>query len=196
MQEAAHTASRHVISVLIADRPGILRDVTAAVSALDGNIDAIRQTVVAGYFTVMLTATFPEPCRSEDLQRRMQQAFAPGEAHIATTPYDAAYAKSHAPGERYVVTLTGIDHSGILSAVTGFMATRHINIEDWNVIFDGNHVTHVAEVTVPPNLDIKQLQIEFRHLAETLGLHAGIQHENIFRAISEVGPIKPLVTKR
>jgi len=196
MLESSQNASRHVISVLIADRPGILRDVTAAVTALHGNIDGIRQTVVAGYFTVMLTATFPEPCLSEDVRRRMQQAFAPGEANIAATPYDAEHAKSHYPGERYVVTLTGIDHTGILSAVTGFMATRHINIEDWNVSFEGNHVTHVAEVTVPVHLDIKQLQTEFRHLAETLGLHAGIQHENIFRAISEVGPIKRLVTRR
>lgn len=195
MTQTSQIASRHVISVLIADRPGILRDVTAAVTALDGNIDGIRQTVVAGYFTVMLTASFDAPCLSDDVRRRMQQAFAPGEANIAATPYDSEHTKPSASGERYVVTLTGLDHVGILSAVTGFMASRHINSEDWNVSFDGNHVTHVAEVTVPPHLDIKQLQTEFRHLAESLGLHGGIQHENIFRAISEVGPIKRLVTR-
>lgn len=187
--------ARLVISVLIADRAGILRDITGAVTAMGANIDGIRQTVVAGYFTVMLTASFATPCHPDEVCRRMRQAFQPGEAQITVIPYDARKANTVADGEHYMVTITGEDHTGVLKAVTGFFAERGINIEDWDVAFDSTRITHVGQITVPRHLDIKQLQIEFRHLADSISLHVGIQHENIFRAISEVGPIKPLVTR-
>jgi predicted amino acid-binding ACT domain protein len=95
-----------------------------------------------------------------------------------------------------MVTLTGDDHAGILQAVTAFFADRQINIEDWNVEFNGPRITHVGQISVPDQLDITQIQIEFRHLAQTLQLQAGIQHEYIFRAISEIGPIKSLLARR
>lgn len=186
---------RYIISVLIADRPGILRDITGAVAAMDANIDGIRQTVVAGYFTVMLTASFSQPYTPDEIQKKMMNAFSPGEASITVIPYDEHKVDKRQAGDAYIVTLTGDDCRGILKAITAFFAERNINIEDWNVEFSGPRITHVGQITVPKRLDIKQLQIEFRHLADSLALQAGIQHENIFRAISEVGPIKPLVTR-
>ncbi|MFU8780592.1 MAG: glycine cleavage system protein R [Kiritimatiellia bacterium] len=188
--------NRYVISVLIADRPGILRDITGTVTDLGANIDGIRQTVVAGYFTVMLTATLPSAITATELQQRMLKAFHAGDASIAVEPYDSQRVNSQIGGERYIVTLTGDDHSGILRAVTAFFAERKINIEDWNVEFSGSHITHVGQISVPDLLDIKQVQIEFRHLAQHLNLKAGIQHEFIFRAISEVGPIRGLLEQK
>ncbi len=189
-------STRYVISVLIADRPGILRDITTSVSSMGANIDGIRQSVVAGYFTVMLTATFAKSYPSETIRRNMLQAFDEEEAQMTIVPYDARKTKDLLDGEQYVITLTGEDHTRILSPITTFLAERGINIEDWDVDFEGTRVTHVGQITVPRNLDIKQLQVEFRHLADKLALQAGIQHENIFRAISEIGPIKPLVTRQ
>ena len=188
--------NRYVISVLIADRPGILRDITSTVTDLGANIDGIRQTVVAGYFTVMLTATLPATISATNVQQRMLKPFPAGDASITVVPYDFKRVTPASTGERYMVTLTGDDHTGILEAVTAFFAERKINIEDWNVEFSGagvTHVTHVGQISVPDLLDIKQVQIEFRHLAQKLQLKAGIQHEYIFRAISEVGPIRSLL---
>ena len=185
--------TRYVISVLIADRPGILRDVTSAVTDLGANIDGIRQTVVAGYFTVMLTATLPAGISASDVQQRMLRSFRIGDASVTVVPYDVNRVTKAATGERYMVTLTGDDQTGILQAVTSFFADRKINIEDWNVEFNGAHITHVGQISVPDLLDIKQVQIELRHLAQKLNLKAGLQHEFIFRAISEVGPIRNLL---
>jgi glycine cleavage system transcriptional repressor len=185
--------TRYVISVLIADRPGILRDITGTVTDLGANIDGIRQTVVAGYFTVMLTATLPAGITADEVQKRMLKAFRAGDAKITVVPYDDRRVSSQAGGERYIVTLTGEDHPGILRAITAFFAERKINIEDWHVDFDGPHITHVGQISVPDLLDIKQIQVEFRHLAQQHNLKAGLQHEFIFRAISEVGPIRSLL---
>jgi len=189
-------ANRYVISVLIADRPGILQDVTAAVTELGANIDGIRQTVVAGYFTVMLTASLPTQISATDVQQRMLKSFPSGDASITVVEYDLTRAQKNSKSERYMVTLTGDDHTGILQAVTKFFAERNINIEDWNVEFSGSHITHVGQISVPELLDVHQVQIEFRHLAQKLQLKAGMQHEGIFRAITEIGPIRSLLGRQ
>ena len=62
---SAEKQTRYVISVVVPDRVAILRDITTAITDLDANIDGISQTVVAGYFTALLTATF-EGCPSAD----------------------------------------------------------------------------------------------------------------------------------
>ncbi len=188
--------TRFVISVLVPDRAGILRDATTAVTDMGANIDGITQTVVEGYFTVLLTATFDREYSIEDVRRRMDRAFEGQQASIVILPYDSSKtARPPVEGETYIVTITGTDQPGTMKKVTTFLAERGINIEDWEVRWNGTQVTNIGQVTVPAHLDIKQLQHDFHHLTASIPLESGIQHENIFRAISEVGPIKPLVTR-
>ncbi|RKX42690.1 MAG: hypothetical protein DRP64_09445, partial [Verrucomicrobia bacterium] len=46
------------ISVMAKDRPGIVAEVTAGISALDGNLADLRESVLCGYFTMILIAGF------------------------------------------------------------------------------------------------------------------------------------------
>jgi glycine cleavage system transcriptional repressor len=50
---------RHVISVMSADRVGIIHDITEQVLSLRGNIVGLSQTVMRGYFTVLVEVVFP-----------------------------------------------------------------------------------------------------------------------------------------
>jgi len=189
-----HDKKRYVISVLVSDRVGILRDISAAVTDLDANVDGISQTVVAGYFTVILTATFDKPHPPDRIRGAIEERFGTDEAAVVVRPYERRDAvRRTVEGEDYVVTLTGRDRPGILKAITHFLAAKGINIEDWHVEFHNADVLHIGEVTVPAALDIQQVQDEFRQVVTALGLAAIVQHENIFRATNEVGPIKSLL---
>lgn len=191
----AKTATcRYVISVLVADRVGILRDVTSAVTDMGANIDGISQTVVAGYFTVILTVSFAGKHSPESIRETIMHNFSRDEAAIVVRPYEAESVK-HIPikGSRYIMTITGKDRPKVLKTVTNFLADKGINIEDWYVDFDGENVRHIGEVSVPKLLDIKQVQDEFRQLLSALGLDSYIQHENIFRATNEIGAIGALL---
>jgi predicted amino acid-binding ACT domain protein len=189
-----HDKKRYVISVLVSDRVGILRDISAAVTDLGANIDGISQTVVAGYFTVILTASFDQPHPPSRIRDAIEERFGTDEATVVVRPYDRRDAKRQTvDGESYVVTLTGRDRPGILKAVTRFLAAKGINIEDWHVEFRDADVLHIGEVTVPAALDIQQAQEEFRQVVAALGLVVVLQHENIFRATNEIGPIKSLI---
>jgi len=186
--------TRYVISVLVSDRVGILRDITSAATDRGANIDGISQTVVEGFFTVILTASFDRPCSADAVRDAILGNFPPGEASLVVRPAPpVGAARPAAAGERYIVTMNGADRKGILKTVTAFFASKGINVEDWYVEFSGAHVTHIGEVTVPRRLDIQQIQEEFRTVASSLGLVSLLQHNNIFRAINEIGPIQSLL---
>jgi len=187
------TTCRYVVSVLVADRVGILRDVTTAVTDMGANIDGISQTIVAGYFTVILTATFPESHSPADIQEAILHHFARHEAAVMVQPYAASEQRAPVKGSRYIVTITGRDRPRIMKTITTYFADKGINIEDWYVDFEGENVRHIGEVTVPRLLDIKQVQDEFQQLLAALGLDTNFQHENIFRATNEIGAIATLL---
>lgn len=187
--------NRFVISVVVPDRVGILRDISAAVSDLGANIDGISQTVVEGYFTVLLTATFKTASSSEDIAESIRQRFGPDEASVMVRTHVQAPAAPCAGGERFILTMTGKDGPGILRAVTAFLAERHINIEDWFVSFEGPNVIHIGELTLPGRLDVRQLQADLSRAMARLNMQTHIHHENIFRATNDIGPINRLITE-
>lgn len=187
-------AERLVISVLVSDRVGILRDICHAMTDLHGNIDGIRQTVLEGYFSVILTVSFAKQVKPQQAEEAILARFGAGEAAVAVREYRQASGKQPTViGERFVVTLTGRDRKGILKDVLGFLAEKGINVEDWFVLFNADEVTHIGDVTVPLHMDIKQLQQELHDCMSRHNLNAGIQHENIFRSTNDVGTIESLL---
>lgn len=187
---------RYMISVVVPDRVALLRDITTPLTDMGANIDGISQTVVEGYFTVLLTASFEDGRSADAIRAALSEHFERGAASIDVRVYDAPAARRHVTGDRYVVIVTGVDRQGVLKAVTTFLAERGINIEDWHVAFDPPRVTHIGEITVPTTLDISQLQDGFREVLNGLGLRGFVQHENIFRVTNEVGAIKLLLREK
>ncbi len=187
--------NRFMISLVVPDQSGILRDLTATVTDLNANIDNISQTVVAGYFTCLLTAEFPPQTETATIRRMLQERLGNAGAEWIVMPCLPHTGRPNISGDRYVVTLHGTDRKGILKALTTFMADRNINIEDWYVEIKGDQATHVGELTIPAKLDIAQIQADLRDVAEPLRLACCLHHENVFRAMQEITPIKPLLQK-
>lgn len=196
MTERIVKTNRHVLSVMVADRVGILRDITSAVADIGGNIDGITQTVVEGYFTVTLTATFPKGLGHEEIRHAVADRFSGDHASVVAIPYDERAVRSRrSVGTRHIITLRGKDQPGILKTVTAFLSEKKINIEDWYMRFSTDTVTHVGEVTIPPLLDIQQVLDEFRQRMAVHGITCSLQNINIFRAMNEIGPIKALISE-
>jgi glycine cleavage system transcriptional repressor len=184
---------RYVMSILVSDRVGILRDITSAVTDAGGNIDGISQTVVSGFFTVILTASFAGEQDVVALRQSIEGNFKAGEVVVVVRPHREGTPEVVSGGRRYMLTLMGTDRPGVLKTVTGFLADRGINIEDWDMQLFPEHVTHVAELRLPPELDLCCVGDELQQVVGELGLRATIQHENLFRATSEIGPIRSLL---
>ena len=66
--------AQFVISIMSRDHVGIIYQVSKALSDLDGNIAQVRQSVLCGYFTMILLATFPSQVTQRDIERKLAEA--------------------------------------------------------------------------------------------------------------------------
>ena len=184
--------SRHIIAVLLPDRVGALRDVTAVIVTLGGNIAGIRQTVVDGFFSLIFTSEHPVNTTSEEIRRALAAQLEP-EAAIIVRNYTSRPQPPLTAGARYVAMTRGLDRPGTIHAISSFFVEHGINIEDWQVENEGADVIYTAQVALPEAADFRRIQDAFRARMAEHGLSATICHENIFRATNEIGPIKGLL---
>jgi predicted amino acid-binding ACT domain protein len=56
-----------IISVMSKDRPGIIASITGAIYRLGGDVADLNQTVLCGYLTMILSASFDPEVTREDL---------------------------------------------------------------------------------------------------------------------------------
>ncbi len=195
MRETSRTRSRRFItSVLVPDRVGLLRDVTRAVFALEGNICGIRQTVVDGFFTLVFTSDHPAAVEPETL-RALLTASLESAAVVTVLDCPETHEAVVPTGSRFVVMTRGEDKPGTIFAITSFLVDRGVNIEDWMVEEESGQVVYIAQVVVPETADFRAIQEDFRAAMAERGLTGLLCHENIFRATNEVGPIKSLIGK-
>jgi predicted amino acid-binding ACT domain protein len=62
-----------IISITTRDRVGIIYEVTKAISELGGNIADIRQSILCGYFTMILLASFPAETTQRSIERKLAE---------------------------------------------------------------------------------------------------------------------------
>lgn len=186
----------YVINVMSDDHPGIIAAVSGVVSSLGGNIDACSQTVLSGYFTLIMVVSFPHTVSADDLAKRIRgsqndaslqvvaRAFQPGEP-----------AGGPARPDVFVVTAFGKDKPGIIHRFSEFMAGKDINIGDMYWVRTNDDFTLVCQVEIPHAVDIGLLQADLEHIGQEVGFNVRLQHENIFVATNQLrlkfGPKTP-----
>ena len=62
---------RYVVNVTAIDRPGIVAGVSSVITRLKGNIESCSQTVLEGYFTLILTFSTGEQYAVEYLKEQI-----------------------------------------------------------------------------------------------------------------------------
>lgn len=180
-----------VVTVMSLDRPGIIAGISEAIFKLGGNIEEISQTVVRGYFTVILYVSFPSDAPSpEEIKRAVASSGRPGELEVAVRE-DRGEPRYHPPEkhDRFVLTLFGRDQPGIIRRISTYLARNGINITDLYGKAEEGGFTMVLELTVPSQLDPRLLKEELEELGRSIGLSAHLQHENLFKATHDLRSI-------
>jgi len=178
----------YVLDVMSDDHPGIVAAVTAAVESLGGNIDACSQTVLGGYFTLIMIVSTPEPVEPERLAEQVRRS------GTANSPFQvltrrALPSESLAPKEncdRFVITAFGKDQPGIVRRFSQYLAGKDINIVDLYGDRRGDEFVLIGQLEVPTRWDIRMLQADLEHMGEELGFTVKLQHENVFVATNQL----------
>ena len=178
----------YVLSIMADDHPGIVAAVTSAVDRLRGNIDSCSQTVLKGYFTLIVLASFPVALDPSELAEAVRGPEAARTGfQVMARPFARALAgRAKAGVERFVVTAFGQDRPGIVLRFSQYLAGKDINIIDLYGDRTGEEFVLISQVEIPQRYDIGMLQADLEEMGNELGFTVRLQHENIFVATNEL----------
>ena len=178
-----------IVTVMARDRVGIVRDVSSSLAGLGGNITRLSETVVRGYFTLIISVEVPDERAESEVRRAVSECGASGELEVGGKPYVEQPAPDEGVVEHFTLTMRGADQPGIIARTTSYLAENGINIEDFYCYVHEGILLMLAEVSIPEGVDAESVQAGLEGVGGEFGLVIHLQHENIFRATSDVRPV-------
>jgi glycine cleavage system transcriptional repressor len=172
--EEQHAASADLVAVTVIghDRPGIIADVTEALSGLGGNLEDTSMTILRGHFAMTLLVATDAQAAAVD--EALAPLSADGSLLVSVRgvpPEDAA-----APlGTSYVLSVHGADRTGIVAGLTRVLAEAGGNITDLTTRLAGDLYVLVAEVDLPPAVDVAVLADRLGETAQALGVEVALR---------------------
>lgn len=132
--------------------------------------------ILGGHFSIMLIVALPDGTDAAALERDLAGDTKDLGLIVAVRPVAEATGEL-ASGERYVVSVYGADHPGIVYRVTSALAERRVNVTDL--------VTHVVEgptpvyvmvldVTIPAGLDPATVEAGLKRLGTEIGVDVSV----------------------
>jgi predicted amino acid-binding ACT domain protein len=181
----------YIVTVTAADRVGIVYSVSGTLRDQGGNIRELSQTVMRGYFTIILEVEFSEPRDRKALTEAITER---GKRFDLTVAVLEVHPENLTPpvanGERFILTVLGADAPGNIHGIAGCLAAHGVNIVDLHARVDGTRFSLVMEAFLPPDLAPGTVRAELERFGRDHGLEAYVQHENIFLATTEPTPVR------
>ncbi len=182
---------QYIVTVTAADRVGIVYSVAGTIRDEGGSILELSQTVMRGYFTIILDVAFPGPRDQKALAATLAERGKRFDMTVTVLPVKEAAPEPPVPnGERFILTVLGDDSPGNIHGISGCLAAHGVNIVDLHARVDGTRFSLVMEAFLPPDLSPATVRAELERFGRDHGLEAFVQHENIFLATSEPGPVR------
>ncbi len=176
-----------VLTVMSDDHPGIVAAVSDAIETLGGNIDSCSQTVLGGYFTLIMIVSVPEPIDPERLARGVRGTESRGgDYQVLVCPARAVDSAVQEPTERFVVSAFGEDQPGIVRRFSQYLAGKDVNIVDLYGDRNGSQFVLIGQVEVPARWDVGMMQADLEQIGQELGFTVKLQHENVFVATNHL----------
>jgi len=88
---------------------------------------------------------------------------------------------------RFIITVIGSDHVGIVARVTAVMASFDVNIVDISQTIMRDIFTMIMLAEAPQdNFDMEAFQGEMASAGKSLGVEVRVQHEDAFRYMHRI----------
>lgn len=178
-----------IISVMSKDRPGIIANITGAIYQLGGDLADLNQTVLCGYLTMILSASFDQDVTKEDLIAAISHIKT--ECKFEVSIKELANTDDHfivaPPEESYILTVQGPNRAGIVHGISQFCFDHNINILDLATTLKKDMYTMALQLDLRScSIPLEALQKELADYAGQSDLTVMIQHNDIFQVTHEV----------
>jgi glycine cleavage system regulatory protein len=158
-----------ILTVIGDDRPGLVSDLSAPISAQGANWERSRMSRLAGKFAGIVQLSVAE----ERLATLLEQLAALADQGIHVT-----HERTDTPRDQEAVELRlellGADHPGIVAEISASFAGRGVSIEELDTDFvdapmaGGKLFQAQAVLSAPPSTDVDELRSVLEALADDL----------------------------
>lgn len=163
---------RHfAVSAIGRDRPGIVAAVAEVLLEHSGNIEDSQMTILRGCFTIMLIVSTPDGLDPERLGADLDRV----RDRLGLDALTVAEVAEAEPSEEsiasHIVSVYGLDHPGIVYAVSSALADLGVNITDLTTRLVGGEngeplYAMMMEVNLPKGLSIDAVDRRLRDVQE------------------------------
>ncbi len=178
-----------VLSVMSKDRPGIVADITRALYSLDGDLADLRQSVLCGYFTMILMVRFPDDVSPDNVTEEISRIESGTELGLIVREIDDVDLSSRDAVSNdaiYVVTAQGTNREGLVARMGEFFRDRAINILDLDTALSDGLYSMMLQVDLSGVESPDETRHELMRLSEETGMTIVMQHRELFRAVHEI----------
>ena len=166
--------SELAITVVGRDRPGIVAEVSGALSAQGLNLTDSSMTLLRGHFAMTLICMGENSPGAAAVEAALAPLTAGGDL-VATVRVVPPEPVPPAPGSPYTLIVHGADRLGIVAAITGLLARVGGNVTDLTTRLSGTLYLLSAEVDLPSTVDIEELCEELDEVAQRLGVEVSLR---------------------
>ena len=170
--------SRVVISVVGHDRPGLVNELAKLAADLNLSIEDSRMTVLGGEFAVLMSVAGGDLALQRVETKLDRIATELDLAWLLRRTGERADVEGRVP---YTVSVTAMDHPGIVHKVASFFSSRDINIYNLDTVSERAAHTGtpifslVMEVELPPDVRIAELRDAFFYFCDDHDLDAELR---------------------
>jgi len=172
------------------DRVGIVADVASRISTLRGDIADLSQTVLRGYFTMILLATFPDNVTADLIKEQFRTISIDGapalESVVLPVGANASMDQPVSAENIYILTASGSDRIGFVATVALFCTKNAINILDLATSASEGQYNMVLQVDLSRCASLTTVQRDLKQFAQKHDIRLVLQHNDIFQAIHEI----------
>lgn len=166
-------ARRYVVLTAVGpDRPGLVRQMAAAVQRAEANLEDSRMALLGGEFAlIMLVSGGSSVLAQLDSQRSSLEAETGLTISLKAT--EPTPPKDYLP---YHLDVSGVDHPGIVSSVSNLLAERRINVSSLETRvsyapLSGTPMFSLnAQLQIPSELELAALRRELHQVCENENL--------------------------
>ena len=158
-----------IISAVGSDRPGIVSELSGAITSHGGNIEKSRMTRLGSDFTIIMLVTV-DPKLEESLVVALQAIKDLSITTKGTEPNTVI------AGENCQISLSGADNEGIVKVLSKYLEEKSINIIEMDTHISqapisGSPLFNLnASVSIPGEVDGRDIQSDLSQIAQDLGV--------------------------
>lgn len=173
-------ATEVFITAVGADRPGVVAGLTGALAGLEANLADTSMTTLGGRFAMVLLVAVPEGVAVADVQAALVEPASQLGLDVHVHPADSLPDDDAAPAEigRWVLSIHGADHPGIVHGITQVLADLAVNVEDMRTRVIGSRdrpvYAMILDVASPAGLDEAELRSRLSDAASSLGVELSL----------------------